>query len=316
MQTYRLAPNINNSYTSCFEAATNSVIYNLFSDYPSVFTMYWGFLYRKHEPVNIREKFIVGGLYAKSDDYYKRLYGLEFHTKTPSKMEPLICEMESELLQDRAVILAIDTYDCPWNMGYRKFHLEHFVVITGIDRQKSQLLCHDAFCGQALVPLAFQEIEKMDSYKIFTYTVEPSQKENHSPSQLLRNASEYYLFYEKSHRNIVGFAEELAQTDLFKSLSAKDISLICLDPFFVKMKGVVSSRQNLLYFLKYNFKSTFFSFESQLEDICKQYNDAYLILLKAISRKGNQIYIKNASQLLISAAKCEERLSREILDLM
>ena len=94
------------------------------------------------------------------------------------------------------------------------------------------------------------------------------------------------------------------------------ISLICLDPFFVKMKGVVSSRQNLLYFLKYNFKSTFFSFESQLEDICKQYNDAYLILLKAISRKGNRIYIKNASQLLISAAKCEERLSREILDLM
>lgn len=316
MINYKLVPNLENSFTSCYEAAVSSIIYNLFPNYDSIFTMYWGFEYYKNSDENefIGNRFVVGGRYLQDrDKYLSDLFGISFTEKKFTHIDMLIEVLQNELKQQKTLILSIDTYDCPWNIGYQRFHLEHFIVITGYHPNMHLFFCHDSFCGKENESLPRSAILHMQQFHVYTYNVDEKRRKNLKNEDLFIQAAAYYLNQECSFLKLYEFAEELQDVNLYNELAEKDLSIIGLQPFFVKFNGIVSSRKNLLFFLNHKFANKFNEIKVELKEIGKLYHDAYLLLLKSVSRRGNPEYMHHAADFIKQGALREKKIAQHVL---
>lgn len=54
-------------------------------------------------------------------------------------------EIEEQLNQNQEVILGIDAYHCPWNPGYKKGHMKHYIILHKMDYAKGVIRCYEPF---------------------------------------------------------------------------------------------------------------------------------------------------------------------------
>jgi len=316
MLKQELPPNVDNGFTSCYEAAVSHIVYNNFLNYSYMFTMFWGFEYRFPDGKDtLKGRFIGGGLY-KSTNYLYDLYGLTFIDTKINDMQEFISALELEQSQGNSIILAVDTFDCPWNIGYQKFNMEHFIVVTHFDLENSTLHCQDSFCNMENIKLHINSLKHMKEIRYIRYRMAKNAPlQNIFPFELLYRAAVHYYRIEKSHDNIIAFSRELAQNDIYATLTSNDLTIVGLDPFFIKFKGIVSGRKNLLLFIKENGGNWPIStYLTEMRHISTAYNDVYLLLLKCMSRKGNVKYMQNAAEQLQEIAAREQKIAKKIIE--
>ena len=314
---YKLSPCAVNGSTSCFDSAISAILYNSVPSYLDLYYLFWGFIYTSKGISNIKlsERFMVGGLHLQLNDFYNSLFGMKIYEHPKENVSFFLNAVQQETNRGFALILSIDTYDCPWNVGYRKLHLEHFVVITGWNEEERTLLCHDAFCGIDAVDLPVAQLLSMHYIRFFTYRFQQECIQMKSGISLLSQAAEHYAYKEKTYDNLLAFSQEIAFANLYDQLSSQDMTLLCLDPFFIKFKGVVASRKNL-YYAVCNVKDT--QVRSLMDvcafqNLCKGYHDVFLLLMKAMSRKGRRSLLQEASEKLIHIAHMERDYIEEFL---
>ena len=92
---------------------------------------------------------------SKDMQVLDHLYGI---TEIPLKIKSLD-ELKSALSCERWICLYVDGYICPWHTAYHKQHIDHYLLIIGIDKSEQSIICADPFFTSEIQRLPYRDIE-------------------------------------------------------------------------------------------------------------------------------------------------------------
>lgn len=304
MLSWSLPPNFKNGFTDCYNASIYTTVFNYAIKYPNLFGCHFGFHYDPKEgDRKLEDRFRAGGLADDHDDMLCQITGLKTIEQEAASVEELM-EMACRWTREgRPITIKVDAYDCPWNIAYRKAHFEHYLCFLG-ENEKRERWGHDAFCGINRVKLpTLEHLHISKQYLIYQYN--PEDISIQDPLFILREAMSYYI-REKCSSAILGFTKELLDSrTLYEEL--KNSGVVCVNAFFIKLKGIVSNRLNFQYFLKESSLADTNDLISTLQSACTCWYEAYRVLNKYMIRNGNLACLTAACNKMNEAALIEER---------
>ena len=315
MLEFAFPPNLDHGFNNCEDAMISSVVYNEADRYECLHTLFWGMEYFPPTPErpSLNDRFYISGLFRLRNSYLRDLFGLEFEEHKGVPQEEFLDNLRRRLFCDkRAVVLRMDTFDCPWNVGYQNYHRRHFVIVTDYTDQ-GELVCHDPFCKVSKGVLPLDAITG-DGYDYYNYTVDASRCKGYSVTWLLHTMASSYL--EQVYAgNVRRLADELRNYNLYDEVKDIPFDSICLAPFFIQLKGIVSSRLNLIDFVHILPDRMGEAILPRLSNLAESWNVAYCVLIKAMSRAGAKEYMEQVSDLLERIADEEEALAKQMVAL-
>lgn len=245
---------IHNDYRGCGQDAIVTVVNWLEMDYAILFSESWGFCFdiSKYD----KEKNISNCLsadYGQIDRILSRYYGLYYKWEVSSDYYQVIREIENQLINNLPVMIKLDTYFCPWDYGYKKYHvLDHVLLIVGIDTENNLFYITDCFNGvvekQINIELCFPignikyakfakqrvKSEKLDIKKLITIT-------NNKLKRPLEN--------KKSFDMISDFGEILCPEIIFNEILKNE--QIWASPLLTNLYEISKGRRQFLDAFKY-----------------------------------------------------------------
>ena len=312
MLDFKFPPNLDNGFNNCEDAMISSVVYNESDHYECLHALYWGMEYLPPSPSleSLNDRFYLSGLFRMQNSLLEELFGLTFTKHFDVNRDSFLDNLRCRLDQGRAVVLRMDTFDCPWNVGFQNYHRRHFVIVTGLSAPDT-LVCHDPFCKVQSGELELKSLG-MQSFDYFNYSFDtPSRRCSHE--RLLHKMAQAYL--EKRYAdNIRSLARELRDYDLYSEVCHIPFDSVCLAPFFIQFKGIVSSRLNLIDFVALLPAGLRSVLRPVFEQLAEGWNVAYCVLIKAISRGGARECMEQAAELLLQMADDEQHLAASIVE--
>ena len=307
---WSLPPNFKNGFTDCYNASIYTTVFNYAMKYPNLFGCHFGFHYEpKDGHRKLEDRFRAGGLSDNCDDMLCRITGLSTIEQETKSVEGLLEKARSQVRKGHPVTIKVYAYDCPWNIAYLQTHFEHYLCFLGEDG-KGDLWGHDAFCGINRVKLP--SLERLHiSKQYLTYRYSPDDILVQEPFSILEEAMRYYI-REKCASAIFSFTQELLDSrTLYEEL--KDSGVLCINAFFIKLKGIVSNRLNFQYFLMETSLSGISHLLSSFQAACACWYEAYRILNKYMIRNGNLTCLTAACKKMDEAALIEEHCATHFL---
>lgn len=86
--------------------------------------------------------------------------GIKITRKEINDYNELHCLIINEINNKNPIVVHIDTYECPWNELFGKYHFRHYCVITGIDYKKEVYYAYDTYLKEDIVELPFLCLER------------------------------------------------------------------------------------------------------------------------------------------------------------
>ena len=315
MLDFHFPPNLENGFNNCEDAMISSVVYHESDRYECLHTLFWGMQYFPPTPQrpSINDRFYISGLFRLRNSILRDLFGLEFTRYKAIPRNEFLDNLRRRLFaEQKAVVLRMDTFDCPWNVGYRNYHRRHFVIVVDWTDQ-GELTCHDPFCKVQRGSLSLDALSG-DRYDYYNYTVDPARSKHYTNPELLHAMARAYR-EERYADNIRLLAHELRTYELFEEVKEIPFDSICLAPFFIQFKGIVSSRLNLIDFARILPARMKDNIQPALEGLAESWNVAYCVLIKAMSRAGAPEYMEQVADLLLRMADEEDALAARMLEL-
>lgn len=90
----------------------------------------------------------------------EQYYNIKVSWGHPGQYRVLEQVIQRELGYDRPVGTYLDSFYCPWNAAYQKFHIEHFVLIIGQDTDKGHFICLDPYASEDTYFLSVNHLKK------------------------------------------------------------------------------------------------------------------------------------------------------------
>ena len=239
-----IIPKFFDKYT-CLQATLKNIF-----DYYSIedkflFINDWTFIYgKKNNNIQFGRRVKVNYNIDILKKFYERGYGFKIEAREGIK--DVLGQIEKEIQYGKPVLVKIDSYWCPWNRAYQKFHIDHFFVVIGIN--ESDFICIDSYFSDHIeyLPIKYikhcqlgfislesekKKIDKTNIINLMNKSLE-SNKELQSIEQL----TSFWLDIE----NGLNFREEISEYN--------DTRLI---PLLINLKHISNSRYNYADFLKY-----------------------------------------------------------------
>ena len=76
-------------------------------------------------------------IYMTLDEFFSEIYGLKIY----------YVDNVYEFGKNDIKIAKLDAFECPWNIAYHKNHIDHYVIIDSICREKGYIICKDSYLG-------------------------------------------------------------------------------------------------------------------------------------------------------------------------
>lgn len=104
------------------------------------------------------ERFIMDPLkFYKSLEHYHGINADWTNFDIPSPTIPVILPIvKRELAEGRPVAIGINSFYCPWDIGYQQHHSIHFFLAIGLD--ETNMYCVDGFYNKQSIPISMEEL--------------------------------------------------------------------------------------------------------------------------------------------------------------
>lgn len=83
--------------------------------------------------------------YDYATQILEKVHGIQIVGRVFFSKEELFREIENEIKNKTPLSLKINTYQCPWSELYCKKHIEHEILVVGIDIEADTLICLDPY---------------------------------------------------------------------------------------------------------------------------------------------------------------------------
>ena len=272
---------ITNEYFSCHQILLATYATYQKREYDMIFAESWGFGYQKYDqPFGI-----------SLDPYYqnRREELLEkFHCIETRKLEYTDKEDLMESLQSilpySPVILYCDVFDCPWNISYKRNHIDHYILITGVDDNLMHLFVLDPYStkdeniiGRDSIISDVGQIDyfvtiPLNNIQDIEYRFEIANSINH-----IKNSS----FFE----NLNNFRNDF--TDRFEEVMYSEYTDIYAIPLIINLRRIANQRHCYCIFLnkmidKGLIDSSMLKF---MENIAEKYSLLRIFLIRQVMKK-------------------------------
>ncbi len=316
MITLTLPFNGKKAQCDCLAATAYSVISNLGKNYINVFALFFGFEYCPNPKMPFDECFDRGGLIHTSDYNLSKITGVEIqHQINTGTLDDMKSIIKKYTQNGRPVAIQLDAFNCPWNIAYQKVHFNHYILTLGY--KDEILLCQDPFCYINNIELD-PKIQSYIGRDYYIYNI--CEKKDMLPEEqkmILKEAVQYYIMTQ-THNKILQFASDLiGQTDYFFNIQLQNPVII--NPFFIKLKSLVSDRLNFLLFLEdisAVMPDQFTALVNDFRKITKLWQDTYLLMIKTMMREINSNELEPIEQRFVQLANDEYYIAAEIINLL
>ncbi|MDR2045194.1 MAG: hypothetical protein LBQ15_12730 [Clostridium sp.] len=131
-----------NPYFSCHQGLLSTYASYQKRDYDMIFAESWGFHYEKGDcPFG---KSLHPGYQKRRKLLLDKFHGIKIKDEQYAGKENLL-ELFTMILPYSPVIIFQDVYDCPWNMSYKRNHINHYILVTGIEESTKALYALDPY---------------------------------------------------------------------------------------------------------------------------------------------------------------------------
>jgi hypothetical protein len=217
---------------NCTEEALVTVASYLGKEYMLMFKDAWYFAY--HSPYPTTGPFPIGqalGLDSARESSLHNLakyHGLCFCYTGRDAGPDLQDAILQELKCCKPVSIDIDGYWCPWTPDYQARHIDHGIVVSGIDAAERCYICTDSFYGVNRADLPFDHFERG---VLGIYTYETSSAEEYPYVRICRDMLDNYRKYE-SDSCLTQFAADFATYFDFQEEIAREVNYVA-SPFYL-----------------------------------------------------------------------------------
>ena len=316
MITLNLPFNGKKAQCDCLTATAYSIISNLGKNYISMFALFWGFQYYSKGGKPFDECFDRGGLIHTSDYDLCKITGVETQHKINTGSSDIMKSIiENYTDNGRPIAIQLDAFNCPWNIAYKKVHFNHYILTLGYE--SGLLLCQDPFCYINKVELD-QEMQSYIGCDYYTYNIfDKIEMLPEERKTMLQDAARLYIT-NRTYEAISNFANDLTkQMDYFSNIRL--LSPVIMNPFFIKLKSLVSDRLNLLLFLEditAVLPNDFILVVNEFRKIAKYWQDTYLLMVKTMVREIHFNELISIRQRFIQLANDEHHIATKIINLI
>lgn len=272
-----------NQYYSCHQALLASYASYQKREYDMIFAESWGFGYKKDEhPFGIS---LTPDYQNRRNILLENFHGIKVKDEQYTSMENLKYLIKT-LLPYSPIILFCDVFNCPWNISYRKNHIEHYILITGLDDNTNHINILDPYST------AYENIIDIDNVApdygcINTFLTLPLNKsqtkgyclEIENNINHIKN-SNFFLNIENFHKDFKIRFDEVLLTEY------KDVYAI---PLIINLRRIANQRFCYSIFLKKMAKEKIIDcyIINIMENIAEKYSLLRILLIKQILKKKN-----------------------------
>ena len=131
-----------NQYFSCHQIILATYASYKERKYDMIFSESWGFQYEKND-----NPFCVSlnpGYQNRRNLLFEKFHSIKI-TDTQYTDKEHLKNLIQTILPDSPIILNCDVFDCPWNISYQRNHIDHYVLITGVDDKTKQFFILDPY---------------------------------------------------------------------------------------------------------------------------------------------------------------------------
>ena len=226
---------IQEKYFSCFHVAVATFLHHYDRNYYMLFPDCWGFDYEIDNNMLIGER-INPSWYSDFDEM--NLYsGVILEKLFINSFDEFTDVLKAGASND-VYLVNCDAFDCEWGVSYNKYHVDHYFIIFGINKNRNTVNITDSFFSNEIIQI---DIEKL--YKIQRNVQKMSLKLNTKNKTLYELISNVYnkMHEEKDGYNSFGklilFASDLKNTNIEKEFIYKDIYMIPLYKNLFKLEA-------------------------------------------------------------------------------
>ena len=133
-------PLLNTKFSDCFESVLANIAHWQERDYQLMYVNEWDFKFTSQNSLGNSLD-----THRDKSNAFNSYYGIKYTEYDCPDFKELIAVLNEEL-KDKPITVRVDTYYCPWDKGYMKYHNKmHIYFVNGLDREQSFLYCTDPF---------------------------------------------------------------------------------------------------------------------------------------------------------------------------
>lgn len=287
---------IRRDYYSCIDGILATMA-NYFGKACSLmFIGYFGFEYsaRKEDATSIGEK-LSEGIQCYSRYSLHRYHNLKATWHNIDNYKKLHSIIVNSLNDSIPMGVYLDSFFCPWNNAYQKFHINHYVLIIGINDVENKYICLDPYSSEERYQLSYEFLEK-GFREYISFEDDQRSYANFSLSNILQEnfySKEHLESIEQKYDNIMLFACDLTKhIDIDREISPwnGDLQSTVL---FRKINSIGKDRAKFAYTLRslsYVFESSDIYYISlEVEKLCNCWDNVNSLLFKYHFRRTESI---------------------------
>ena len=272
-----------NQYFSCHQAILATYASYQKREYDMIFADSWGFGYKKDEcPFGSS---LSPGYQNRRNILLENFHGIRINEEQYTGKESLKILIQT-ILPYSPIILFCDVFDCPWNISYRKNHIEHYILITSVDNDVNNFTVLDPYSTEKENIIHIDNVAPnngcINSFIILPenkYQPEGYRVELENIVQHIKN-SNFFLNIENFHNDFENRFEEIILTEY------KDVYAI---PLINNIRRIANQRFCFCIFLKKmaDEKLLDCSMINIMENIAEKYSLLRMLSIKQIMKKKN-----------------------------
>jgi len=316
-----ISPIQSESY-NCIQGIVVSVAKYYGFDYELLFANTWGFGFSPNFSGNVSFGDRVELNWRPSGwGVLERFHGLKLNFKKLENIDEALSIINSQINLNEPVILFIDSFWCPWNPAYKKYHITHYCLAVGIDKSQNVINCIDPYISKNIEKLPIASLA--EGYReCITFSISRNTGSDSELLNLLLNTAEYNLGINRdsSAFNLMrNFADELVNK-FDKEKEMYGYSDVRFLPLVRKILEIGNSRLNFSETLEYIANKYGFEeirdFKNRMVQIWKKWRLIRTWLMKAFISDDTSFPIKNLSCLIYDVAGLEEKIAEELHGLL
>ncbi len=309
----------------CFLSTIIPVAVVLGKNFELMFADSWIFDFKKKatDTESLGNRLITSKSNSKDIYMLNHYHGINIIKNDVNSFNDLLSIIENEMSKGMPVSIYIDTYYCPWTKLYKKYSMDHYCLVIGMDTDLQQLNCIDPYMTEKIETLPFDDLSKGFA-KCFSFINMGSNEVIIDWSTILINAISNVSsleYNENSFSKMRSFANEILLSNNFiKEVQESDLYSCTL---FIKLRQICYSRINFSWSIRYISDKCSIPELLQIAKKMEECGDLWRIIWMKISKLAyiNDNDVIHSSLLSISdainkVADFEEKICDDILRLV
>lgn len=287
-----------NKNYNCFEIMISNAAKFLERDHRMMFLGAWGFDFKDSISVN----------YENTRGLLEKFHGIKLKHIEINNLKTVKNIINEELVQNKIVAIKCDSYNCKWNLAYKKYHIPHFYLI--FDFYKGIYSVIDLYSTEKII-----NISDLGSFEKIYFFELKDVDDNKNKSEVINLLGQNSFLNQKTEQSkkIITFSNELNN---FNIQDIKKPDEIWANIFYIQLKEIINGRKNYMLALKYiQEKILNIDIIDILEinnDIVSKWEKIYRLFLKISFGGDSDIIIKRIQNLLNNVADKETMFANKI----